>query len=278
MADLTDDEKEKRRRASLAAEEEEAWYAEEEYRQQQAKEEEAENRAPAIESMVAWFEEQFEDPQNEMPYDSEDGEYVYVFGGPFDASDVLGDQFGSEYEQAWIEAAVEQVQSDGIFEWAPKTGGDYYEHPDREEDEPEPEGVSVREEITGQILQKLGELEARLAELPLAPASIGHNYPPDEIGLPPYDSESRRELEEAIAETRSEVTASEPDQTRLLKAESTFRRVGTAIVKWIGAKLDLAVDEAIKATVKATAWGAVAVYALGLADDLVNLIRQISPF
>ena len=278
MADLTDDEKERRRRASLAAEEEEAWHAEDEYRQQQAEEEEAENRASAIESMVAWFEEQFEDPQNETPYDSEDGEYVYVFGGPFDANDVLGDQFGSEYKQEWIEAAVEQVQSDGIFEWAPKTGGDYYEHPDREEDTPDVEGVSVREEITGQILEKLGALEACLAELPRAPASIGHNYPPDEIGLPPYDDESRRELEEAIVETRSEVIEPEPDQARLARAESTFRRVGTAIAKWIGAKLDLAVDEAIKATVKATAWGTVAAYALGLADDLASLIRHLFSF
>ncbi|MBW4330039.1 hypothetical protein KY084_04020 [Stakelama sp. CBK3Z-3] len=277
MAELTDDEKESRRRAALAAQEEEAWYAEDEYRQRQAEEEEASNREDAIESMVTWFEEQFEDPQNETPFDSEDGEYVYVFGGPFDAGEVLGDQFSSDYKQEWIEAAVEQLQATGIFEWAPRTGSDYYEHPERDEEHANPSDFS-KEEISSRILQRLDDLEARLADLPSAPASIGHNSPPDDVGLPPYDNESRQELEVAIRQTRAEVGKTEPSEPVLAEAESAFRRVGTAIAKWIGAKLDLAVDETIKATVRATAWGTVAAFALGIADDLAALIRHLFSF
>jgi hypothetical protein len=39
-------------------------------------------------AMRVWFYSQYEDPANETPYTSEDG-YVYVYGGPYDAKEVL---------------------------------------------------------------------------------------------------------------------------------------------------------------------------------------------
>ena len=238
-----------------------------------AAEAEAERREEGIQEMEEWFHLNFEDPQNQTPYDQEDGKYQYIWGGPFDAADMIGNEFGHQYNESWIEAAVEHVEKDGTYEWAPNPSGDFYDGFHAEE-KPEIPDESQRE-ISLRILSRLDELEVRLAELAPSPPNIGHNFPPDEIGLPPYNEESKRDLENALQTTREEVHKDTPDPERLVQVESHFRSIGTAVAGWIGKKLDLAVDESIKATVKAVAWGAVATLALGIADDIARFIRLL---
>lgn len=79
----------------------------------------ASNNTTTSDQMVQWFYRFHEDPQNETPYDSEEEEYVFVYGGPYDASDVLQDEFGNKVDFAEIEKAVEEIEKDGTFEWAP---------------------------------------------------------------------------------------------------------------------------------------------------------------
>ncbi|MGH6651546.1 MAG: hypothetical protein ACREB7_10485 [Sphingopyxis sp.] len=270
-----EDEDKQKRRAAFDAEEEEAWRADDEYRQQAEQEEELQKRESAIEDMVGWFGENFEDPQNETPYDSEDGSYQYIWGGPFDATEMLGDQFSSEYEQEWIEAAVEQIQASGTFEWAPTASGDFYDHPENDTGRLDNSPETVRENIAAEIIARLDKLEAQLAELDSAPAAIGHNHPPDEIDPASIGDEIRGELDEAIATTRQEVEQPAPDEIKLTQAESIFRRFGAAIMRWIGRKLDLIVDEAIKTSIQTIGWGAAAGLALTLADDIAGFIRHL---
>lgn len=47
----------------------------------------------SVDQMVEWFRSQYMDPANGVPYDSREGGYIYVNGGPFDAFDVLSEQF-----------------------------------------------------------------------------------------------------------------------------------------------------------------------------------------
>lgn len=68
------------------------------------------------------------------PIDSEEGRYIYINGGPLDAGDVIGSQFVDDFDQEWIDAAIEHVTRDGTFEWAPVPGGDFYEAPDQDKD------------------------------------------------------------------------------------------------------------------------------------------------
>lgn len=267
------DESERTRRAALAAEEEQAWYANNDYLQRQAEEEEAENRHSAIDQMVEWFGEQFEDPANQTPY--EEGEYFYVFGGPFDANDVLSDQFGTEYKEEWIEAAIEKVQASGTFEWAPTSYGDYYERPERDEETYSTPPPTPQTELSDQILDRLDTLEERLASLYDGPPPIGHNQPPGDAGATPYSDDSQRELQEAIIVARQEVRADRPDPEIVEKSESIFKRIGTAIAVWVGKKLDLATDESIKAGVKLIVWTEVSRELLALAADLAKLIQHI---
>jgi hypothetical protein len=77
----------------------------------------------AVDAMVEWFFDNFEDPVNSTPW--EDG-YVYIWGGPYDASEELEDTFGDELEKQFgeklrarvIAEAVNRIEADG-FEWVP---------------------------------------------------------------------------------------------------------------------------------------------------------------
>ena len=70
-----DDERERKRWAD-AEEEQHYWEAiEDEEREEEEKA--AQARADAIEAMETWFFEQFEDPQVEMPRDSEEQSFIF---------------------------------------------------------------------------------------------------------------------------------------------------------------------------------------------------------
>lgn len=159
------------RRAADEAEEQHHWEVEEERREEEAR---AAAKETAIETMETWFFEQFEDPQVETPRDSEDQSYIYPWGGPFETSDVLHGNFGSEYEESWIIAAVDRIERDGTTEWAPQSLGDFYEHPDDDEEEL----AASREQLTATALERLKALEAIVAELRPPEGRIGHNQPP----------------------------------------------------------------------------------------------------
>jgi hypothetical protein len=69
-----------------------------------------------IEKIVDWFFDNFEDPVQNMPWD--EGEYVYIWGGPFDTADEISDAFGDTASESAITEAINRVHDDGA-EWAP---------------------------------------------------------------------------------------------------------------------------------------------------------------
>lgn len=79
-----------------------------------------------IDYMAAWFHNLFEDPANETPYESREGGYQYVWGGPYEAEEELREEFEGVASEEAIEAAVEEVERGGILEWAPSSN-----HPDQ---------------------------------------------------------------------------------------------------------------------------------------------------
>ncbi len=72
------------------------------------------DRESLKESMKEWFLEHYEDPVENTPYCTAEGGYLYQWGGPFDARDVLSDQFSAEADEALIEEAA--VELDAISE------------------------------------------------------------------------------------------------------------------------------------------------------------------
>lgn len=71
-----------------------------------------------IDSLIKWFRENYQHPEVELPYDKEEGKYIFVYGGPYNAHDVLTERFKGETEEI-INAAVKEIESDGTFEWSP---------------------------------------------------------------------------------------------------------------------------------------------------------------
>jgi hypothetical protein len=57
--------------------------------------------------MVQWFHENYEDPAVRLPYESREGGYQWIWGGPYDAREQIGDQFSDIADEDAIEAAVE---------------------------------------------------------------------------------------------------------------------------------------------------------------------------
>ena len=78
-----------------------------------------EERESKIDEMREWFFQNYEDPQNDVPYDSEDGDYVWMGRGPHEAQDVLYDQFGHDDDvpEDLIEELSNELASE-CYEWA----------------------------------------------------------------------------------------------------------------------------------------------------------------
>lgn len=77
--------------------------------------------ADLVEEMMDWFMERYEDPAHGVPYNSELGGYIYVHGGPYDASEELQEAFPNVPYQL-LEKAASRL-NDVSYEWAKV--GDY---------------------------------------------------------------------------------------------------------------------------------------------------------
>jgi hypothetical protein len=86
----------------------------------------------AVDVIKEWFLSNFEDPAQSTPRN--DGEFQYIWGGPYDARDEIGNAFSESVPEQIIEAAIRAVEAEGIDDWAPHSNRpqpDYDEQPDR---------------------------------------------------------------------------------------------------------------------------------------------------
>jgi hypothetical protein len=70
-----------------------------------------------IQIMKNWFLSNYQNPEGEIPYDKEEGDYVYIYGGPYDAREELNDQFADYVDESIIEELVEELEND-CYEWS----------------------------------------------------------------------------------------------------------------------------------------------------------------
>ncbi len=105
--------------------------------------EKLEDEEYSVQQMVEWFFENFEDPALRTPYESAEGGYIWVWGGPYSADQEIGFTF-SDWPQNIIDEAVRRVEEDGIVDWAPKRRPDDYDpEPNEAEHTPQDEEASV---------------------------------------------------------------------------------------------------------------------------------------
>jgi hypothetical protein len=102
-----------------------------------------ENRLSSEEAnkIIDWFLSKYEDSAENTPYESAEGGYQYIWGGPFDAEEVIEEEFAYKASKEAIVAAIKYLRDFGT-EWAPIDHGEDerepndYEGPDETIDDP----------------------------------------------------------------------------------------------------------------------------------------------
>jgi hypothetical protein len=215
--------------------------------------------------MLYWFHSNFEDPTNETPRDN--GEFIYIWGGPYDARDELWNEFGSIVPEERIEQVIAEVEASGIQDWAP--GPNHPSTREREEEwlrQREQESTAQSESLDQiidrlhsgvkptygdgyeleqrqAILERLDSLKSALAQTRPAHGGIGHNRPPPDDDSP--QALALPEIRDAEQTISRELAKAAPDALEVAKATSRLR---TAL-GWIGKKLDKGVDAIITVAV-----------------------------
>ncbi|MEV5032101.1 hypothetical protein MRBLMC3_001295 [Sphingobium sp. LMC3-1-1.1] len=203
------------------------------------------SRAERVQVMVDWFHENFEDPAMETPFESAEGGYQYIWGGPYDAMDELYTEFPDAAEDEIAEAA-DEVQSEGLFDWAPHRGRirpDEFEYDSVgnayvQQDYADP-GYFAEDAPRATIEDRLAALGGQLDRIEQhveywrsRPAGMGHNGAPDEFRIAP-DDQDLVEAEHSIAEIRGELAKTAPAETAdaevIARAESRFQKLAAKI-------------------------------------------------
>lgn len=209
-------------------------------------------KAEKIEVMVEWFHGHFEDPAERTPYESAEGGYVWIWGGPYEAHEEIGDEFAEVADDATILAAVDIVHKDGLYEWAPREQpGDYdQDEPEEEEEFPVVPTPDVPEPAArADVLARIEALEALIQPLLQEPArpdvlpGIGHNQPPPEFAIEQAVSRDEwRELQAAINGLRAEAAKPEPAVAAVEQGQGILVRTLYAVGGWIRDRANAAID------------------------------------
>ncbi len=203
-------------------------------------------KAEKRELMLQWFYENFEDPAERTPYESAEGGYQWIWGG---AREQLDGMFGDIVSESLIEEVAQEVERNGLTEWAPTPSRDDYDM-----DEPPPEITSLEifldkpsanygtpedHEARARAREALEALRVAL-DRP-RPVGIGHNRPPEDVEEP----EEIRELRQALVELQTEFSKPNPAIQFVKRWAEPLRKALIANAKWGAKKLDKAVDAAM---------------------------------
>jgi hypothetical protein len=79
--------------------------------------------------LLTWFRQRFEDPAQRTPYNSEEGGYLWIHGGPYDAREELEQEFSEIVPAEVIEEVVDELETE-CDAWAPTPRPDDYDDHD----------------------------------------------------------------------------------------------------------------------------------------------------
>ncbi|MEJ8563501.1 hypothetical protein QTO30_21190 [Yoonia sp. GPGPB17] len=241
-----------------------------------------------IRMMVSWFHAHFEDPAHRTPYESREGGYQWIWGGPHEANDEVQDEFGEVVEYEIMKEAIDEIESDGLLEWAPREQpGDYDddgvlngEIVDGDEEWP-PIIVTSQSPISEpaarqDVAARLDELEALIQPLVSPQGMMGHNHPPEPLEVEhPCSREEWLALNEAVAAIREQTKAQEPDDAIVAEKTLTLGAVASKLAGWLKVRAEKGIDAALVAC--GTAAGAsVVVNIQSIVDALGRTVQSVS--
>jgi len=219
-----------------------------------------------IQQLVEWFLWNFEDPAHETPRDS--GEFVYIWGGPYDAADQIGDRFGGIVSDESIDAAVQEVEGHCI-DWAPNGR----RVAPLETGPPEEAGAEALEEFIEQANRRLEALEAAMGEVPFPSSMLGHNNPPEALDDFPYSQKDEQDLKELIHGLRDDLSKTPVNAAPIDTKTEQLKFIGEKISGWLKDKGNAAVDSAVKSfgTALGVAGAAALVKGLNYLNEKIDL-------
>jgi len=259
------------------------------------------SKARQREYLRHWFFRNFEDPQEQTPYadkeDRGDSNYNYIWGGPYEAKDELWSEFGDVILENVIDEVVEEVEADGIIEWAPGN-----EHPDlqrlqddiasderdRNESDPEPDidqiidalernprvktGDGYERQLRQEAIDALQKLKAALASPPPIHGGIRHNNPPPD--LDPAESQVAQDIRQATDSIIAEIEKPEVNALVIAREAKQLKLLGG----WVAKKADKFADSFVGTLGVGLAGLATTaiVKSVGLAPELTHLISRAS--
>jgi len=111
----------------------------------------AEERRDRIDELKEWFLARYENPAESLPYISKEGGYQWIWGGPYQALEVLTENFPAENDDVLEAAAAELESAEDVYDWTPiPSESDLDVDPPDAPDESEltlPEGATLEEAI-----------------------------------------------------------------------------------------------------------------------------------
>lgn len=203
-----------------------------------------------IESVRDWFFHNFEDPAEHTPHD--EGEYVYIWGGPYDTRDIIENVFADSLTDDEITQVIEDLENDGV-EWVPSERRIL--PPEDDDDEPP---LPTPEELRAVLQARIAEAEAAFQEVEPhlqneAPPGLGHNNPPERIDEAPVSRAEFEELRAAIAILKAQpVEPSEDDKKLATGATETVDGIVKKIGTYVNKLADVFVTELVKRGAQAT--------------------------
>lgn len=223
------------------------------------------SREDQVRLMVDWFHAHFEDPAHRTPYESAEGGYQWIWGGPHSADEELQDEFSQIIDFEIIQEAVQEIESDGLYEWAPTVRpGDY---DDRDDDDGVQSGAIVdgddgewppiiaenqplpsESEARQQVVRRLDALEDLIRPLVSPHGMMGHNQPPEPLEVEhPCTPEEWLALKADVDALRQQAQQVTPDEAEISRATGRISRLGTQLMVWIGKRVEKGIDAAVVA-------------------------------
>lgn len=114
--------------------------------------------------MKVWFHENYEDPVENTPYESAEGGYIYIWGGPYDALEEIQQEFSGTIPDDVIEQLADELNDISAF-WAGKAQYDDYIY----------EAAAASSEHRRAFEQSMGRIEA-LLDLDIPPEQQQHLF------------------------------------------------------------------------------------------------------
>lgn len=193
----------------------------------------------SVELIKDWFFENFEDPVVMTPYESREGGYQYIWGGPYNTRDIIENVFADVASDELLKAAIDELENDGV-EWVPNSNR---RQPPDEHYDAEPPKPS---ELHAELLRGIEQLEELVTQLPFSSAGIGHNHPPEAIDAAPFTQEDQIEVRSALKILKEQPIKPLDDGKAAIEAAGVLEKTGNKIRGWLARQGDAFVSEAVK--------------------------------